>query len=113
MALTECFTSLFLQYPGVLAQMPRVFTSHEFILRLAQENQGLYTEALSTYREADAPFRIVHSILARHLRAYREAVQCIGLVPSPDIFGNPNRCAQWQKVIPEAEPAPTRTLMLL
>lgn len=114
MALAESLTSLFLQYPEVLAQMPELFTSHEFILHLAQENQALYVEALSAYRQAEAPpFRIVHSILAKRLHAYRESVRCAGLVQSRDIFGNPNRCAQWQKIVPQAEPAQTRALMLL
>jgi hypothetical protein len=66
------------------------FDSHEFILRLAQENQKLYIEALYHYRdsaEPAAPLMIVHGILARHLNEYPELIEQIGTVQSENIFG--------------------------
>lgn len=97
------FDALFEQYPAVIAQMPEVFTSHAFILRLAQQNQALYIEALYSYREAThrgaaAPFMMVHSVLARRLNAHPDRVRRLGDVPSTDIFGKPNECAQWRKL---------------
>jgi hypothetical protein len=78
--------------------MPTIFTSHEFILCLAQQHQTSYIDALSSYRGEAAPFRRVHGILARHLNAYHELVFRIGEVQSVDIFGEPSKCAQWRKL---------------
>jgi hypothetical protein len=83
--------------------MPEVFTSHQFILRLAQQHQPLYIEALYDYRDSlhrgsPAPFRMVHQLLARHLHAYSNLVTHIGTVKSTDIFGRVQECAQWRKL---------------
>jgi hypothetical protein len=97
------FTSLFDQYPTVIAQMPEVFTSHQFILRLAQQHQTLYIEALYSYRHSPhrgnpAPFRTVHGQLSQNLRAHPELVTHTGTVRSEDIFGGAQECAQWRKL---------------
>jgi hypothetical protein len=78
--------------------MPAIFTSHKFILRLAQQNQALYIEALFSYRDDTAPFMRVHGILAKHLHAYSELVRPLSTVLSTNIFGQPNECAQWKKL---------------
>lgn len=98
------FDALFEQYPAIIAQMPETFTSHEFILCLAQQNQALYVEALYSYRDslhrgAPAPFLMVHSILSKRLKLYPNLVKLDRYdVPSTDIFGHPNECAQWKKL---------------
>jgi hypothetical protein len=96
------FSALFKQYPAVIAQMPAVFTSHQFIQGLAQRNQALYVEALYDYRDAvhrgaPAPFMMVHSILARRLSAHPELAEGLRDVPSCDIFGRHGECAGWHK----------------
>ena len=94
------FSQLFERYPAIISQMPDRFDSHEFILRLAQENQKLYIEALYHYRDsADpaAPFMVVHGILARHLNDYPELIKQTGTVQSENIFGLVNACAMWEK----------------
>ena len=63
------FSALYEQYPAIIAQMPEIFDSHEFILHLAHRNQALYVGALYAYRHsvhrgAIAPFQIVHRILS-------------------------------------------------
>ena len=73
------FSPLFDHYPALIAQMPKIFTSHQFILRLAQQHQVPYIEALYSYRDSPhrgkpAPFRTVHRILSQHLNAYSELV---------------------------------------
>ena len=97
------FSALYEQYPAVITQMPTIFTSHQFILRLAQQNQALYIDALHSYRDAahrgaPAPFMIVHSILSKRLNAHPDLVKRLDDVPSTDIFGQPNECAQWKKL---------------
>ena len=94
---TPHLASLYAQYPVIIAQMPAVFTSHEFILRLAQQHQADYIEALHVYR-ADEPFRKLHGLLARRLRQHRALVIQIADAPSSlNIFNEPQICARWQR----------------
>lgn len=97
------FSELYRQYPTTIERMDEVFTSHEFILRLAQQNQAAYVEALYHYRDtihrgAAAPFMVVHGILSKRLRVHPEFVSHVGDVNSINIFGEPDECAQWRKV---------------
>jgi hypothetical protein len=93
------FSALKDHYRETIEAMPATFTSHEFILRLAQRHQALYIEALYDCRGEPAPFRTVHSILARHLRAYSALVELVcDDALSTDIFGQPSQCAQWRRL---------------
>jgi hypothetical protein len=100
----QVFEALFEQYLAVIAQMRETFTSHEFILCLARQNQPLYIEALFRYRDkthrgVPAPFMRVHSILARHLHAYPELIEMVRPdASSTDIFGRPSKCAEWRRL---------------
>ena len=91
------FTGLFSQYPAVIAQMPRVFSSHEFILRLARDNQTLYVLALGAYANTGAPFRRVHATLSKQLHS-SSLVRHLGKVMTPNIFGDNAECGQWERV---------------
>jgi len=83
--------------------MPTIFSSHELILRLAQQNQPQYIEALYSYRSTlhrgtPAPFMIVHGILAQHLKEYSHIVEQIRTdASSQDIFGQASECSEWRK----------------
>jgi len=98
------FSQLYEQYPTIIVQMEDTFTSHEFILKLAQQNQTQYVEALYTYRYNEhrgtpAPFRVVHMILAQHLNSLPALVVKIrDDAKSTDIFGRKNECAEWRKL---------------
>ena len=98
------FSQLYEQYPTIIQQMEETFTSHKFILKLAQQNQTQYVEALYTYRDNEhrgtpAPFRVVHMILAQHLNSLPAFVIKIrDNAPSKDIFRRDNQCAEWRKV---------------
>ena len=97
------FNTIFEHYPGLIAEMPDSFTSHQFILHLARQYQALYIEALYAYRnipspQHSTPFKTVHGILAKQLNAFSQLVTHVGEVESIDIFTQENRCAQWQKV---------------
>jgi hypothetical protein len=78
--------------------MPRVFPSHDFILRLAQQNQSLYMEALYTYRNHNGPFQTVHQQLSEHLNGVPNLIQHDVNVSSVDIWGNANGCTSWRKI---------------
>lgn len=96
------FTEMDALYPDVIDQMADTFTSHEFILRLAQQHQRLYVEALYSYRDSvhrgqPTPFRALHGILSQRLHIYPDMVTYLGQVQSVDIFGHTNECAQWQR----------------
>lgn len=96
------FTELYTQYPSIIEQMKETFTSHEFILHLAQQNQAAYVTALYQYRDTihrgtPAPFMIVHGILSKRLRAHSDLVAYAGDVNSINIFGEPDECTQWRK----------------
>ncbi|MCX6033264.1 MAG: hypothetical protein NT169_28785 [Chloroflexi bacterium] len=101
--MTHDFSELYAQYPAVIEQMPETFTSHQFILLLAQQNQRLYVEALYSYRNSThkggepSPFREVHRQLSQRLSDLPKLVTHMGEVPSVDIFGRSNDCAQWRK----------------
>jgi hypothetical protein len=86
------------QYPAIIAQMSPEFTSHEFILALAQRNQPTYVAALNRYVAGGDPFRTLHGQLSQALREFPTLVQHAGEVDSVDIFGNPGRCAKWRRV---------------
>ena len=97
------FSDLNARYPEVIAQMEHEFSAHEFILRLAQQNQPIYIDALAAYRDSmhrgrPAPFRALHSILAKRLHAFGELVECVGEVDSTDIFGRSDACSQWRRL---------------
>jgi hypothetical protein len=97
------FSVLYSHYPEIIREMPNEFTSHSFILRLAQQFQPSYIEALfayrnSTHREVPAPFMIVHGFLAKGLRQFPELVEYVGEVSSIDIFGQSNNCSLWRRL---------------
>ena len=98
------FGELFSQYEELIGEMQETFSSHEFILHLAQRNQPRYIEALYDYRtiqhrDNPAPFMIVHGILAQPLQEYPHLVQQGRIdARSQDIFGQLSECSEWHKI---------------
>jgi hypothetical protein len=90
-------SQLFSHIPAIINEMEDVFSSHEFIRRLMWRQQGLFVEALYAYRN-DAPFRKVHARISNELRNYPQFIRYIGHRNSPDVFGEIQGCAFWQKV---------------
>ena len=95
------FSELYSHCPAIIEQMPETFTTHQFILKLAQQNQRLYMDALYSQRDKlhrgqAAPFMMVHRFLAQHLSTLPNIV-AEGQVASKDIFGRSNNCEQWRK----------------
>lgn len=89
---------LFSQYPTIIGLMPENFTSHQFILALAQRNQADYVAALAGHTAGGAPFRAVHNQLSHALHNYPSLVEHTGTAPSDDIFLNPGECATWRRI---------------
>jgi hypothetical protein len=85
-------------YPEVISKLPDRFDSHEFILRLAQDHQCLYVQALQKYAKSEYPFKYLHFLLARHLLAFPEWVVKTGHHNSENIFRGISDAAIWQRV---------------
>jgi hypothetical protein len=92
------FKSLEAVYEQVIALMPDKFDSHQFILKLAQEHQQLYVQALVEYVENERPFQVVHGQIAMRLLKFPNLVTRIGEHISKDIFLQENSAILWQKV---------------
>lgn len=98
------FSVLFAQYPAIIALMPPVFGSHQFILELARHNQREYVQALYAYCDSlhdgtPAPFKAVHQILSTKLNDFPTLItQSRPNRPSTDIFGQSNTCAEWCRI---------------
>lgn len=92
------FSELLERFPEALAEMKPEFTSHEFIMRLAQRHQQSYIKALAAYSDSDSPFMHVHGRLSRLLSKYSDKIEHLGPVASIDIFGNSNTCTKWRKL---------------
>lgn len=83
----------------LIPEMPKTFTSHQFILRLAQRFQHAYIIALHSCLDSEAPFQRVHQWVSNHLNKYPSQLAPMGAVPSHDIFGNSNTCSSWEKIV--------------
>ena len=92
------FTSLEAVYEQVIALMPNKFDSHEFILKLAQQYQRLYVQALVENVDSESPFQVVHSQIAMRLLKFPNLVTRVGEHISKDIFLQENSATLWQKV---------------
>lgn len=95
---------LFSKYPEIIEEMKDVFTSHEFILKLASKYQVLYIDALHKYafKEGDtisnAPFKDLHGKLATELLNYPKYIQKKPIkITSKNIFRNSGKSAEWRK----------------
>ncbi|MBK9751603.1 MAG: helix-turn-helix transcriptional regulator [Chloroflexi bacterium] len=96
---TEANAQLKMKMSGIIEEMPEVFTSHQFILKFAHLNQQEYVGALAAYAvTSNAPFQIVHGNLSKYLHDFPQLVeQTSPAVPSIDIFGEAQLCAQWRR----------------
>jgi hypothetical protein len=89
---------LYQHYAATIALMPRDFTSHEFILSLAQKHQREYVAALAARCGRGEPFREVHQLLSTKLGGFPDLLERRGTAKSHDIFGNANTCSSWRKL---------------
>jgi len=97
------FSVFYPKYPDLIESMPDEFSSHRFILKLAQENQVEYVNALYAYRYSESgdegkPFQVVHGLLAKGLRQFPDMVEYVKEISNIDIFGQSNSAAWWLKL---------------
>jgi hypothetical protein len=91
------FEELEQHYPDIIKRMGKRFNSHEFILELAYQHQGLYIKALAQYANNKAPFQVVHGQLAKALTKFDTLVYYIGDESSTNIFQRSSEAAVWGK----------------
>ena len=95
----QAFEDLESIYPQVLEHMKQEFDSHDFILKLANEHQQLYVQALNAYANNDQPFQSVHKEIAMLLYNFPELVSSTGKKRnSENIFRKYNLAEVWWKV---------------
>jgi hypothetical protein len=96
------FSALESKFPETVCQMEDIFTSHEFLLKLTQQNQVEYIKALYSYaveEKSPSPFKAVHKGIIQKLKTHTELVKLKpGRLSSTDIFGQSETCSEWEKV---------------
>ena len=95
---TNAYEALEEIYPKIVRLMPDEFDSHKFILTVAHKYQKLYIQALYEHRNQNRPFHRVHMAIAKRLKRHNVLVEQVDSKPSPNIFGQDNKVAVWQKV---------------
>ena len=87
-------------FEDVINSMETRFTSHEFFLRLAHDNQREYVAGLAAYSEGGNPFRDLHHALVKRLKRLEGKLITLRKesYPSKDIFGTPSHSGLWRKL---------------
>ena len=87
---------------AALRAMKPEFDTHQFILKLASENQKEYIDALAAI-DSTKPFQTLHSAIGKKLKQKATdgefAIQeTASNVSSPNIFGKQSSCSRWQRI---------------
>ena len=92
--------ALELRFEDAINAMDTGFTSHEFFLRLAHDNQREYVAGLAAYSEGGYPFRDLHHALVKRLKKLEGKLITLRKesYPSRDIFGTPSLSGLWKKL---------------
>jgi uncharacterized protein (DUF2225 family) len=86
-------------YPSIIDMLPNdLFNTHEFMLKLVQEYQELYVQALIEYSQNDQPSLMVIEQIARGLKGCDDLVIYVGSVPIENVFEQKRDFEVWQKI---------------
>ena len=86
-------------YPSIIDMMPDdLFNTHNFILRLVQEYQELYVQALMEYSKNDQPSLMVIEQIAAGLRERNDLIIYVRSEPIENIFEQKRDFEVWRKV---------------
>jgi uncharacterized protein (DUF2225 family) len=86
-------------YPSIIDMMPEdLFNTHEFMLKLVQEYQELYVQALIEYSQIDQPSLMVIGQISRRLKERDDLVIYIRSVSIENLFEKKHDFEVWQKV---------------
>jgi|GEM_PF-3062153 len=86
-------------YPRIIDMMPDdLFNTHEFMLMLVQEYQGLYVQALIEYSQHEQPSLRVIGEITRRLKEHSDLVTYLRSAPIENVFEEDHDFEVWQKV---------------
>ena len=86
-------------YPRVIDMMPDdLFNTHEFMLKLVQEYQELYVQALIEYSRNDQPSLMVIEQIARGLKEHGDLITYVRSEPIENVFEQKKDFEVWRKV---------------
>jgi hypothetical protein len=85
-------------YPSIINMMPNdLFNTHEFMLKLTQEYQSLYVQALIEHSQYDQPSLLVIRQITSRLKERSDLVTHIRSEPIKNIFEQKIDFEIWQK----------------
>jgi hypothetical protein len=86
-------------YPGIIDKMPdTIFNMHEFMLKLVEEYQELYIQALLEHPLDDDPSQIVIGKIAQGLKRRADLVVYLKDESVENTPGKRHELEVWQKV---------------
>jgi hypothetical protein len=86
-------------YPSIIDMMPDdLFNTHDFMLRLVQEYQELYVQALMEYSQNNQPSLMVIEQIARGLRKRNDLIIYVRSESIENVFEQQRDFEVWRKV---------------
>lgn len=93
------FEKLEESYPSIIDMMPGdLFNTHEFMLKLVEEYQELYVQALVEYSQSDQPSLMVIGKIVTSLKERNDLITYIRRESVENVFEQNHEFEVWQKV---------------
>ncbi|MDD1783185.1 hypothetical protein LRP49_18620 [Enterovibrio sp. ZSDZ35] len=80
-----------------IEKLPKEFTTHELILKVAKLNQHAYIEALHSQLDKENPFQSLHAKIGKFLGEFNSITNTKTTKTDSDIFGQRSENAVWIK----------------